>query len=168
MLLTVVLEKTLESSLYCKEIKPVNLKGNQSWIFIGRTDAEAETQTLATWYEELTHWKRLWFWERLTAGGEGDGRSWESWMASLTWWTWVWVRSRSWWWTGEPGVLQPMVLQRVGHDWMTELNWIRGRRIILFILISMKSTLIWWYLEKDWNAICIWEWSFSAKANQLS
>ena len=69
---TVVLEKTLESPFDCKEIQPVHPKGNQSWIFIGRTDAEAETpNTLATWCKEWTHWKRPWCWERLKMGGEG-------------------------------------------------------------------------------------------------
>jgi len=80
--------------------------------------------TLATWCEELTHWKRPWCWERLRAGGEGDDRGWDGWMASSTRWTWVWVDSRSWWWTGRPGMLQFMGSQRVGHDWATELNWI--------------------------------------------
>ena len=80
----VVLEKTLENPLDCKEIKPVNPKGNQSWIFIGRIDAEAETlNTLATWCEEPTHWKRSWCWERLRVGGERDDRGWDVWMASL-------------------------------------------------------------------------------------
>ena len=78
--------------------------------------------TLATWYEELTHWKRPWCWERLKAGGEGDDRGWDGWMASLTQWTWVWVNSGSWWWTGRPGVLQSMGSQRVRHDWASELN----------------------------------------------
>ena len=81
------------------------------------------SNTLATWCKELTHWKRPWFWERLKAGGEGDDRGWDGWMASLTQWTWVWLNSGSWWWTGMSGVLQPMGLQRVGHDWETELNW---------------------------------------------
>ena len=79
--------------------------------------------TLATWCEELTHWKRLWCWEGLGAGGEGVDRGWDGWMASLTRWMWVWVNSRSWWWTGRPGVLWFMGSQRVGHDWVTELNW---------------------------------------------
>ena len=79
--------------------------------------------TLATSCTELTHWKRLWCWEGLGAGGEGDDRGWDGWMASLTWWTWVWVNSRSWWWTRRPGVLRFMGSQRVGHDWATELNW---------------------------------------------
>jgi len=81
------------------------------------------SSTLATWCEELTHLKRPWCWERLRIGGEGDDRGWDGWMASLTQWTWVWVNSRSWWWTGRPGVLQFMGSQRVGHDWVTELNW---------------------------------------------
>ena len=110
---TVVLEKTLESLLASKEIKPVNNKGNQSWIFIGRTDAEAETPVL---------WKRPWCWERLKAGGEGDDRGWDVWMASLTGWTGVWASSRSWWWTEKSCMLQSMGSQRVGHDWVTELN----------------------------------------------
>ena len=83
--------------------------------------------TLATWWEELTHWKRPWFWERLKAG-EGDNKEWDGWIASLTRWTWVWASSRSWWWTGKPGVLQSMGSQRVGHDWATELNWTEEER----------------------------------------
>ena len=110
-----LLEKTLESPLDCKEIKPVNAKGNQSWIFIGRTDAEAETSVLPTWCEELTHWKRPWGWERLKAG-EGDDRGWDSWMASLTQWTWVWASSGSRWWTGKPDMLHSTGLQRVEHN----------------------------------------------------
>ena len=70
-----------------------------------------------------TLWKRLWCWEGLGAGGEGDDRGCDGWMASLTRWTRVWVNSGSWWWTGRPGVLQFMGSQRVGHDWATELNW---------------------------------------------
>ena len=77
------------------------------------------SNTLATWFEELTHWKRPWCWERLKAG-EGDDRGWDAWMASATQWTWVWVSSRRWWRTGKPGVLQSMGWQRVGHDWVTE------------------------------------------------
>ena len=80
-------------------------------------------QFWGTWCEELTHWKRLWWWERLGAGGEGDDRGWDGWMASRTRWIWVWVNSRSWWWTGRPGMLRFMGLQRVGHYWATEQNW---------------------------------------------
>ena len=67
--------------------------------------------------------EKTWCWEGLGAGGEGDNRGWDSWMASLTWWAWVWVSSGSWWWTGRPGVLRFRGSQRVGHDWVTELNW---------------------------------------------
>ena len=80
------------------------------------------SNTLATWCEELTPWKRLWCWERWKAEGEGDDRGRDGWMATLTRWTWVWVDSGSWWWTGRPGVLRFMGSQRVGHDWATELN----------------------------------------------
>ena len=134
---TVVLEKTLQSPLDCKEIQPVYLKGNQSWIFIGRLRLELKLQTLVTWCEKLTHWKRPWCWERLKAGVEGDDRRWDDWMASPTWWTWVWVSSRSWWWIGKPGMLQSMGLQRVRYDWETELNWkvILGQKLLWLWII---------------------------------
>ena len=83
------------------------------------------SNTLAIWYEELTHLKRPWCWERLKAGGEGDDRGWDGWMTSPTQWTQVRVNSGSWWWTGRPCVLQSMGSQRVGHNWATELNWSR-------------------------------------------
>ena len=127
----VVLEKTLESPLDIKEIQPVHPKRNQSWIFIRRTDVEAETPVL--WLpQELTHWKRPWCWERLKAGGEGVDRGWDGQMASLTQWTWVWVNSGSWWLTGRPGVLQSKRLPRVKHDWVTD--WIETPVWTLFPL----------------------------------
>ena len=105
-----------------KEIQPVHPKGNQSWIFTGRTDLEAETPIL--WPPAAKNWLIWkWCWEKLKAVGEGDNRGWDGWMASPTPWTWVWVNSGSWWWTGRPGVLQSMGSQRVRHDWATELNW---------------------------------------------
>ena len=81
------------------------------------------SNTLATWWEELTHLKRHRCWERLKAGGEGDDRGWDGWMVSPTRWTWVWVNCGGWWWSGKAGVLQSMGSQRVRHDWATELNW---------------------------------------------
>ena len=75
---------------------------------------------LATWCEELIHWKRLWCREKLKAGGEGDNRGWDGWMASPTQQTRVWASSGSWWRTGKPGVLQSMGSQRVRHDSATE------------------------------------------------
>ena len=121
----VVLEKTLESFLDCKEIQPVHSKGNKSWIFIGRTDAEAETPIiLATWCEELTHGKRPWCWAfptSLKVGGEGDNRGWDGWMASPTPWTWVWISPGSWWWTGHAAVHGIAKITTQLNDW-TELN----------------------------------------------
>ena len=78
------------------------------------------SNTLATSHEELTHLKRPWCWDRLRAGGEGDDRGWDDWMASPTRWTWVWVDSGNWWWTGRPSMLQSMGSQRVRHDWVTD------------------------------------------------
>ena len=86
-------------------------------------------------------WKRLWCWEGLVARGEGDDRGWDGWMSSLPWWTWVWVNSRRWCWIGRPGVLRVMGLQRVGHDWATELNWIQ-------ILLKEKTTKMFGYFKK--------------------
>ena len=130
----VVLEKTLESPLDCKKIKPVNHKGNQSWMFIARTDAETEAPII--WPPDVTkpvHWKRSWCWQRLRAGGEGDDRGWDGWMASPTRWTWVCVNSKSWWWTGRPRMSQAMGSQRVRHEWATELNW----RVISILFLSL-------------------------------
>ena len=106
----VVLEKTLESPVDSKEIKSVNSKGNQSWIFIRRTDAEVPI----LWppdNKELIHWKRTWCWERLKAGGVGDFRWWDGWMASPTHWTCIWESSRNWWWKEKPGMLHSMQSQ---------------------------------------------------------
>ena len=101
---------------------------------------------LATWCKELTHWKRPWCWERLKVGGEGDDRGWDGWMASPTQWTWVWISSGSWWWTGRPGVLQSMGLQRVGHDWVTELNlfllvYFSPHALLCFVVSKSKLDL---------------------------
>ena len=98
-----------------------------------------ELHILATSCEELTHWKRLWCWEGLGAGGEGDDRGWDGWMASPTRCTWVWVNSGSLWWTGRPGVLRFMGSQRIGHDWVTELNWTDNTEKQLLSLIYKQE-----------------------------
>ena len=116
---TVVLEKTLESPLDCKESKLVNLKENQPLIFIGRTDAEAPT----LWPPYVKNWlirKDPGMLGRLKAGGEGDDRGQDIWMVSLTQWTWVWASSGRWWRTGNPGILLSMGSQRVVHSWANE------------------------------------------------
>ena len=94
------------------------------------------SNTLATWCKELTHWKRPWCWKRLKAG---KGTIEDEMIGSPTQWTWVWVNSGSWWWTGRPGELQSMVSQRVGHDWVTELNW--------FIYYSILAGKIPWRVD---------------------
>ena len=142
-----MLEKTLESPLDCKEIKPVYPKANQSWIFIGRIDAqELHSDTLATWFEELTHQKRPWYWERLKAGVKGDDRGWDGWMALLmTQWTWIWASSGSWWWTGKPGKLQSMGSQEL--DMSEPLNWTERKSI----------------MNIHWKCWC-WSWSANTLA----
>ena len=117
-----MLEKTLESHLVCKGIQPVHPKGDQSWVFIGRTDVEAETPIFGHLMWRADSLEKTLMLVGIEAGGEEDDGGWDGWMASLTQWTWVWVESGSWWWTGRPGVLQFMGSQRVGHDWGTELN----------------------------------------------
>ena len=100
-------------------------RSNQSVLIIHWKDWcwSWNSNTLATWCEELAYLKRPWCWERLKVGRKGDDRGWDSWMASPTQWTWVWVNSWSWWWTGRPGILQSMGSQRVEHNWVAELNW---------------------------------------------
>ena len=98
--------------------------------------------TLATSCEELTHWERLWCWEGLGAGGEGDDRGWDGWMASLTQWMGVWVNSGSWWWTGRPGVLRFMGSQRVRQDWATDLIWSDGSSIFSFLMNIILFSIV--------------------------
>ena len=136
---TVVLEKSLESPLDCKEIQLVHPKGNQSRIFIGRTDAEADTPIL--WPLDAKNW--------LIGKDHDAGKDqrqekkgmtgWDGWMALHTLWTWVWASSGSWWWTGKHGMLQSRGLQRVGHDWATEMNW---KKLKVIELIEMRWV---WY-----------------------
>ena len=127
---TLVLEKTLESPLDWEEIQPVHPKGNQSWIFIGRNDAEAETPIL--WPPDEK--KRPLCWKRLKAGGKGDNRGWDGLVASLTQWTWVWVNSRSWWWTGRPGVLQSM-----GSQMLDVTEWLNWTEFNVYIMCSLTT-----------------------------
>ena len=109
-----------------------------------------KSNTLATWCEELTHLKRPWCWEKLKAGGEGNNRGWDGWVASPIWWTWVWVCSRIWWWTGKPGVLQSRGSQRIRHDWAAKLNWTELRAgwhlhflTFYFMLEYSLLTMLW-------------------------
>ena len=134
---TVVLDKTLESPLDCKETQPDHPKGDQSWVFIGRTDIN-----LATWCEELTQKDPAWCWEGLGAG-VGDDRGWDGWMSSPTRWTWVWVNSRSWWWTGIHATIHGVAKSRTRlSDWtevrapcQVTLEAEQGGNLVLPVLI---------------------------------
>ena len=103
-------------------------------------------------HKELTHQKRPWCWGRLKAGGQGEDRKWDGWMASPTRWTWICASSRNWWWSGKPGVLQSMGSQRVGHNWVTELNWCAPKEIWHLSSSSVKWSLkchLW--QESSWR-----------------
>ena len=118
-----MLEKTFESPLDCKDIQPVHPKGSQGEYSLVGLMLKLKRQYFGHLMRKLTPWKGPWCWEGLKVGGEGDDRRWDCWMVSPIWWTWVWASSWSWWWTGKPGILQSMELQRVRHIWATELNW---------------------------------------------
>ena len=147
--------ETLESPLDCKEIQPVHPKGNESWIFIGRTDAEAETPIL--WPPDAKNWLiwkdpdagKDWRWEEKgTAEDEMVGRH------PPTQWTWVWVNSGSWWQTRRPGMLQSIRSQRVRHDWVTERDWTKpntSRRLYSCFIskVCIISILILKILHSD-------------------
>ena len=125
----------------CKEIQPVHPKGDQSWVFIGRTHAEAETPIFGHLMRRVDSLEKT-----LMLGGTGGrrrrGRQRMRWLDGITdSMEWVWVNSGSWWWTGKPGVLRFMGLQRVGHDWATELNWTEVRQ--------RKKDIIWYHLYVD-------------------
>ena len=120
---TVMLEKTFESPLDCRRSNQSILKETSPRCSVEGLMLRLKLQCFGHLCKELTHWKRPWCWEGLGAAGEGDDRGWDGWMVSPTRCTWVWVNSGSWWWTGRPGVLRFMGLQRVGHEWATELDW---------------------------------------------
>ena len=166
MLSIVVLEKTPESPLEYQEIKPVHPKLNQPWIFIGRTDAEAEAPIL--WPPD----GKSWFIRNDSDAGkdwrEGDKRGWDGWMASPTRWTWVWVDSGSWRWTGWPGVLRFIGSQRVVHDWVTELNWTEFTLILgpnipgsyaILLFTALDLTSIASHIH-NWALFSLWLCSF--------
>ena len=131
---TVVLEKTLESPLDCEEIQPVHPKGDQSCVFIVRTDVEAETPIL--WPPDAKSW---FFGKDPDAGkdwGQEEKGTTEDEMVGWHQWTWVWVDSGSWWWIGRPSMLRFIRSQRVRHDWAIELNWTSTEPSVLNIFLS--------------------------------
>ena len=141
------------SQSYRKSVLNVHCK-DWCWIW--------SSKTLATWCRYLTHLKRFWCWEKWKAGGEGDDKGWDSWVASLTQWTWVWASSGSWWLTGKPGKLQSLGSQRVGHDWVTGLNWLIPTIQYLDIRLNYIKLKIWNYFLTSkirnfiWLNIKIW------------
>ena len=144
--LTVVLEKTLESPLDSKEIQPIHPKGNQSWIFIWRLMLKLKLQYFGHLMWRNHSFEKTLMLGRLKEGGEGDNRGWDIWMASSTWWTWVWVNSRSWWWTGKPRMLQSMASQRVGPNWATKLKWMTFQNYSsawYLLRILTTCTILW-------------------------
>ena len=153
---TVGLEKTLESPLDCKEIKSVHPKGDESWLFIGSSDAKAETPIL--WPPDEKNWLigkdpdagRDWRWE------EKGTKGWDGWVASPVWWTRVWASSRSWWWTGKPGVLQSVGSQRVRHDRETELNWTESLEGLM-LKLSSNTLATWWEELTHWKRPWGWD-----------
>ena len=139
---TVVLEKSVECTLDCKDIQPVHPKGNQSWIFIEGLKLKLKLQYVGQLMQRTDSAEKTLILGKIE-GRRKRGRN--GWMAPLTWWTWVWASSGSWWWTGKPGMLQSMGSQRVRHNWVTELNWdlqksckfpcyINNRLIFLFLI----------------------------------
>ena len=154
-----VLEKTLKSPLDCKGIQPVHSKGDQSWVFIGRTDAKAKTPIL--WPPQVKSWLigKDWWWEGLEAGGEGGNRGWDGWMASPNRWTWVWANSRNLWWTGRPGTLWFMGSQRVGQGLATK-QWQKPHLLCIYFIpgpvmnetrfLLLRSCQSHW-VEWNWN-----------------
>ena len=157
MLLNCGTRKDSESPLDCKEIKPVNPKGNQSCIFIGRSYAEIETPIL--WPPDVKSW--------LIGKGPDAREDWRQKEKGMTedeivgWHHLhdVWVTSRSWWWTGKPGVLQSMGWQRVEHDWVTELNWKETQEEVSFFLYTEPFWLrasLGNPLGQIQPAICFW------------
>ena len=136
-----VLEKTLDSPLGCKEIKPVNHKGNQSWKFIGRTMLKLKLQYFGHLMQRTYSLETTLMLGKIEGGRrQEDERRWDGLVASLTLWTWVWAVSGSWWWTGKPGILQSKGSQRVGHNWVTELNWTYNKKI--FFIFPSNSTML--------------------------
>ena len=133
---TVVLEEALESPLDCKEIKPVSQRKYNLNIDWKDWCWSSTTNTLATWYEELTHWTRPWCWERLKAGGKGDNRGRDGWTASLTQWSLVWANSGRWWRTGKPDI--PTVY-RVIKDSTRLSNWTTAKLWMLQVKDNCKD-----------------------------
>ena len=142
-----VLEKTLESPLDCKEIQPVHPK-DQSWVFTGRTDVKLKLQYFGHLMQKADSFEKTLMLGKIE--GRRKGRQRMRWSDGITQWTWVWVNSGSWWWTGKPDMLWFMGLQRVRHDWVTELNWTELKIVVAEYICrrgekkKLKTALSFW------------------------
>ena len=147
---TVVLEKTLESPLDCKEIQQVHPKEDQSWVSLEGLILKLKLQYFGYLMQRAVLFEKTLMLGKVEGRSRRDDRGWDCWMTSPTWWTWVWVDSGSWWWTGRSGMLQSIWSQRVGQHWATELNW-----IITYDNIFMKPCAIF---KKCIFTICMAFW----------
>ena len=146
-----MLEKTLEGPLDCKEIQPVHSKGSQSWVYsLEELMLKLKLQYFGHLMLRVDSLERSWCWEGLGAGGEGDDRGWDGWMASPTRWTWVWVDSGSWWWTGWPGVLR---FHGVAKSWTWLSNWteLNVLRAICFCIFDVNIKIFYFNRHRYQN-----------------
>ena len=153
---TVVWRRLLRVTWTARRSNQSILKEISHECSLERLMLKLKLQTSATWCEELTNLKKPWCCERLKVGGEGDNRGLDVWMTSLTQWTWVWVNSSSWWWTGRPSVLQFMGSQRIRHDWAAKLksSWFLGKiklKVCLWIFSAFLLALYFSRPQYDLN-----------------
>ena len=146
---TVVLEKILESPWDSKEIQPVIPKGNQSWILLEGLMLKLKLQYFGHLMQRTDPLEKTLMLGMTEGRGEGDNRGLDDWMASSTQWPWVWVSSRSWWWTGKPGVLLSIGSQRVRHNWATELKYKIDLKACVCVNMFWDNTIAHNFLE--WN-----------------
>ena len=138
----VVLEKPLEIPLDCKQTSQSILKEISPEYTLEGLMLKLKLQYFGHLIRRTNPLEKTLMLEKIEVGGKGDNRGWNGWMTSPIWGTWVWVGFRSWWWTGKPGVLQPMGLQRVGCDWVTELSWTLYQDISDFQVLHTISGIL--------------------------
>ena len=137
---TAVLEKTLESPLDCKETQPIHSKGVNFGCSLEGLMLKMKLQYFGYLMWRTDSLEKILMLGKIEGRRRGDDRGWDGWMASPTQWTWVWTSSGSWWWTGKSAMLQSMGLQRVTHDWVTELA--EGHCAMNFLLVIATDFLI--------------------------
>ena len=153
---TVMLGKTLESPLDCKEIQPVHPEGNQSWIFIYglMLMLQLKLQSFGHLMGRTESFEKTLMLGKIEGRRRGDDRGWDGWTASLTQWRSVWVNSGRWWWTGRPGMLQSMGSQRVEHHWVTELKWTELVKV-MFSFLNGYWWCMYWMLSSEFSSTLV-------------